>query len=293
MKPFNQVIIVGTGLIGASLGLNLIKKRLAKEVIGVGRHAANLRTAKRIRAIHTPWQIRKTKDLFASDRLLEADLIVLATPVQTITDFLEMIPAPFIKKMKRGMVITDVGSTKRSIVRLAERRICGPAAFVGGHPIAGTERSGAQAAQADLFKGRVVLLTPTQKTARAAMTKVRSLWRGVGSQVMTLSPAKHDRLLALTSHLPHVVAYSLIHSLSGQTEATQLAGGGLRDFTRIAVSDPTMWRDICLENRDQILKGMDRFEKGWKQLKRALVKKDAQALQRFFQQSRAIRQKNL
>lgn len=293
MKLFNKVFIIGCGLIGASMGLNLVTKRLAKQVVGVGRDPSNLRTAKRRRAIHEAWTIRSTKDLFQSDRLLEADLIILATPARTIGTFLEAIPASFIRRMKRGAVITDVGSTKRSIVRIGERRLQGPVSFVGAHPIAGTERSRAAAAEGDLFRDCITIVTKTKKTSRSAQRKVCALWRSIGSRILILSPQEHDRLLAATSHLPHMVAYSLIQALGQNPQVAKLAGGGLRDFTRIASSDPVMWRDICLENREEILKAMNRYEDKWRFLKKAIKRGDPTVIQRFFERGQQTRKRIL
>lgn len=286
---FNKVYIVGCGLIGASIGLELVRKQLAREVIGVGRSTANLRIAKRRRAIHRGKRFKTLPEIFQDPELCEAELIVLAMPVVTIEEFLKKIPRWVIAHLRHGAVITDVGSTKKKIVALGTRRIKGPAAFVGAHPIAGTEHSGAAAAVSHLFHDRLTLITPTRRTPRRAQLLIRELWRRLGASVQVLSPERHDALLAETSHLPHMVAFSLIQSLS-RDAAGHLIGGGLRDFTRITASDPTMWRDISLHNAHEILRAMRRFEKQWGRLKDALSVRDARQLKRFFAQGNKRRQ---
>ena len=185
-------------------------------------------------------------------------------------------------------MITDVGSTKRSIMQAAEHRIVGPVHFVGGHPIAGTEEAGAAAGQIDLFKKCLTILTPGHSPSRA-LNKVKALWRALGSRVMAMPAGQHDRVLSLVSHLPHMNAYSLVQAVGEPKEMAHLVAGGFRDITRIASSDPTMWRDICLDNGDEILAAMKRFEEKWKHLKQAIRKKDAAALQRFFESGKKHR----
>ena len=291
MKTFGNVIIVGVGLIGASIGMNLVKRRLADHVVGVGRGRANLNVAKRRRAIHQAWSVKDHRDLFRGARgaaLKEADLIILATPVKTAARILAAFPKRFIAQMKQGAVITDVGSTKRSIMKAAEHRIHGPVHFVGAHPIAGTEQAGAQGADPELFKKCLTILTPGHGTP-AAQRKVKALWRALGSRVLTMPAGQHDRLLSLVSHLPHMNAYSLVQAVGEPKEMAQLVAGGFRDITRIASSDPVMWRDICVDNADEILKAMRHFDEKWRQLKQAIRKKDGRALQRFFESGKRHR----
>lgn len=283
-------MIIGTGLIGASVGLNLISKRLASHVIGVGRGEGNLRAAKKRKAIHSYMKIRKTTDLFwgeGAHKLRQADLILLATPVQTVLNFLEEIPASLLLEMNGESVITDVGSTKQSIVKLAKRRVKGPASFVGGHPIAGTEKTGASAALADLFLDHIVILTPQKETK--AVRKIRRLWQLQGARVITMTAKRHDQILAQVSHLPHMVAYSLVNAVGDPKVLSDLVAGGFRDITRIASSDPVMWRDICLDNRKAILDAMKLFEKDWNRLKKALREGDGQSLEKYFARAKTRR----
>lgn len=293
MTKFDKVLIIGTGLMGASLGMTLVQQRLAKEVVGVGRRAANLRTAKRRRAITHMLPIKRLSDLLNSHHLTDADLIILATPVRTIETFLQGLRPALIKKMKRGAIVTDVGSTKQGIVKLAQRRCKDGVHFVGGHPIAGTEFSGAAAARKDLFHDSVVVLTPSVTTNKVAVTKVRALWKQAGATVKTMSPRDHDHLLAVISHLPHMAAYSLVNTLRRPGHEGGMAAGGFRGTTRIASSDPVMWRDICLDNREELLRAMGRFEKEWQHIKRAIRKRDGVALQKFFTRGKKTRDKYL
>ena len=292
-KLFNNVVIIGTGLIGASVGLNLVTRRMASQVIGVGRSAANLKTARQRKAIHQGLTIRKTAELFSgkgAQVLRAADLILLATPVQTALEFVESIPRELIASLQPGAVMTDVGSTKQSIVKAAIRRIKGPATFIGGHPIAGRSVTGAQAALRDLFKEKAVILTPT-KAAPAALRKVKRLWELQGARVTTMTAAKHDQLLAHISHLPQMVAYSLVNGIGDAKELVKFAGSGFRDTTRIAGSDPTMWRDISLDNRAVLLKAMQKFEQEWNELKKALKRGDGKRLTQLFARAKKRRDK--
>ncbi len=281
-KLFNNVVIIGTGLIGASVGLNLVSKRMARHVTGVGRGKSNLNAARRRKAIHSSRQIKSTADLFRGEgaRLLtEADLILLATPVRTTLAFLERIPDELLLSLKRGCIISDVASTKASIVKLAKRRIKGPSVFVGGHPIAGTEQSGAGAAERNLFKNRTVILTPQ---GTGGVQKVKRLWKACGARTLSMTPQAHDRLLARVSHLPHMLAYTLVNAVGDPRELSSLAAGGFRDITRIASSDSQMWTDICLENKQALVEAMGTFEKDWRRLKQAVKQGNASRLKSLF-----------
>ncbi len=292
-KLVDKVVIIGTGLIGASVGLNLVTRRMASQVIGVGRSAANLKTARQRKAVHKGLTIRRTSDLFkgkGAQALREADLILLATPVQTALEFVEAIPKELIASLQPGAVITDVGSTKQSIVKAAARRIKGPVTFIGGHPIAGRSVTGAKAALRDLFKDRAVILTPT-KAAPAVLRKVKRLWEVQGARVTIMTAAKHDQLLAHISHLPQLAAYSLINGIGDAKELVKFAGSGFRDTTRIAGSDPVMWRDISLDNRAALLKAMGKFEKEWNELKKALKRGDSKRLMQLFERAKRKRDK--
>lgn len=256
-RLFNRVVIIGVGLIGSSLGMNFIKKKLAREVIGIGRNQKNLQEAVKKRAIHH--FLRRSHDLSLLKQLTKDDLVILATPVKEIPKYFGLISP--------NALVIDVGSTKNSIVRAATKKRI---RFVGSHPIAGTERSGAKAGEMDLFQERRCVLTPTRFTRKEDLRKVQRLWKRLGSRVILTSPERHDRLFAVTSHLPHVVAYTLIGVVAKFVPLSlgaRLSLGGLRGTTRIASSPPEMWRDIFLDNRVFLLKGIDHYLRDLKKLR--------------------------
>ena len=281
---FNKVIIVGVGLIGGSLGMEILRRKLAPVVIGVGRSRANLKVALAKRAIRkgcSPQQF--------INQLAGADLIILATPVRSVAGYFSLLRSAARQgNLSADLIVTDVGSTKRGIVRQAERLLPAEIPFVGGHPIAGTEHSGAQAAWLGLFRNKICILTPGNKTNRRAVKKITELWKAVGSQVITLSPEIHDARLGAVSHLPHMVAYALVHTVLRQPQALRLGGGGFRDFTRIAASDPVMWRDIGLENGAVIQKNIRALERELKVIKKMLARNEGEKLRRYFVGARKV-----
>ena len=241
-----RLVIVGVGLIGGSLALALKAKQYCNEIIGLGRDEAALRHAYELGVI----------DRFSTnpqEALEGADVVLLAVPMQAML--------PVLKSLKPHLaehtILTDAGSTKQSVIAEVED-VFGKAfpRFVPGHPIAGRERSGVDAALADLYEGRRVILTPTFYTDEQALRTVEAMWRVTGARVEHLTPALHDQVLAATSHLPHVVAFAVVDTLlklPDHEDILRYAGGGFRDSTRIASSDPTMWRDICLTNTEAIV----------------------------------------
>jgi prephenate dehydrogenase len=267
------------GLIGGSLAIDLRRRGLAGEIIGVGRGAGNLAVARR----------RGIVDRFTSDPVegvRDADLVVLATPVGALAEVGKAI-AP---ALMPGAVVTDVGSTKVSVIRDLEPLMPGLAYFVAAHPIAGTEDSGAGAAMANLFEGARCILTPTPRTNPAALAKVGRLWRAVGARVFEMDAAAHDRILGAVSHLPHVVAYALVNAVTAlQEDALDYAGGGFRDFTRIAASHPDMWRDIMLANSEPILSGIDAVLIELESLRDAIEAQNGKELAEAFTRARERR----
>jgi prephenate dehydrogenase len=245
---FNQAAIIGVGLIGGSLGMILRRKGLASRVIGVGRRIENLKTAVELGAID-----RYVVD--PKDGVKDADLVVLATPVDTYDRHLK----EWASCLKSGTIVTDVGSIKGGLVEQSERAMPADVHFVGGHPIAGKEKTGVAAGSDQLFAGARCILTPTKWTNQQALEQVRIMWQEAGSIVLTMDPHLHDKILGAVSHLPHVAAFALMNALidiRAQVPALDLAGhsgGGLRDTTRIAASSPEMWRDIFLWNRDNLV----------------------------------------
>ncbi len=272
-----RVGIVGVGLIGGSLALALKQAGYDGEIVGCDVDAsASLALRCVDRLLDSPTALTR-----------ECDVVVLATPVGAAVALLaEIAPA-----CSAQTVITDAGSTKRRFVeaaRAAFDRGTGLGGVVPGHPIAGCEKSGAEAARADLFRGRKTVLTPLRNTDARALGMVTSLWERAGAEVTQMDAVEHDALFAATSHLPHLLAYALIGRLlesPHRDRAIEYAAGGLRDFTRIAESDPVMWRDICLANRDNLLEAIAGFESEFGRLRDAVGRGDAAALDAFFKRA--------
>ena len=239
---FKKVVMAGVGLICGSLALDMRRRRLAKQIIGYGRSEGNLRLAKGEGIID---------DYFLSPESFPAgvDLLILGTPVEAIAPLMKR----FLPKLQAGAIVSDVGSVKGRVVRDMERLLPKHVSFVAGHPIAGSEQWGAQAARRDLFVRHRCILTPTVKTDRKALDKISSLWRKVGAEVEMMAPEVHDHVLGVISHLPHVLVYTLVNALERQRrkdiDLKKYCAGGFKDFTRIASSRPELWRDICLMNR--------------------------------------------
>ena len=276
MALFNRVTIVGLGLIGGSLGIAIRRKRLAREVVGLSRDASTLRRAKRRGAIDLG-----TTD--AARAVADADLVILATPVDTIIPYTRRL-APH---MKLGSILTDVGSTKAGIVQALERSLPAHIAFVGGHPLAGSEARGIGAAVPHLFDGAVCILTPTARTDRRALARVRRLWTSVASRVVTMSPAEHDRALAATSHLSHLVAACLTTSVP--SAVCLHAAPSFLDMTRLSKSDPGLWDDIFFSNAAATLAAMDRFDRRWHALRALLAGRRRRDLRRLLRDAKRRR----
>ncbi len=245
---FRKVTIIGVGLMGGSLGLAIKKHRLAREVVGLSQRHASLQTALKNHAIDQGYH--DTKKAVAN-----ADLVILSTPVGIIKGMLSMI-GPY---LKRGCIVTDVGSVKAPIVNIAQANLPGSVCFVGSHPLAGSEKRGVQYATDGLFVNSMCLMTPTEKTNRTACDKVKRLWTKIGAEVKFLSPEKHDKILSYTSHLPHILAYALMGTVP--SDCLEYAANGLKDTTRIASSSPQMWNDICMSNPRNILTALDELVK--------------------------------
>lgn len=273
MKLFKQVAIVGTGLIGGSLALAIQKKKLAAKVIGVSRHKKTLWLAKKMGAVDTAAQdIRVIKD---------ADLVILATPVNTIIKSAKKIS----KIIKKNCIVTDVGSTKAKIVAKLDKIF---SKYIGAHPLAGSEKTGIINASPDIFKDSLCILTPKKNTDAAALKKVKKLWLRLGAKVDYLSPEKHDRILSFTSHLPHALAFSLIAAVPKQY--LKFAASGLRDTTRVAASDNNLWADIFLSNRGNLSETIKSFEAKLSEIKSALQKKDRNRLNAILKKARVRRE---
>jgi prephenate dehydrogenase len=281
VASISKIAIVGVGLIGGSFALALRGAGQVEEIIGVGRSRANLDRAKARGVID--------RDASLGDAVQGVDLVFLSMPVGATSDVLNAI-AP---RLDPGTVVTDAGSTKRDIVDAA-RAALGESfpRFVPGHPIAGAEQSGVEAARADLFVDKRVVLTPVADTNAQAAEAVRSLWRACGAEVHEMAPQAHDAVFAAVSHLPHLLAYALVHDVATHEAAELLfayAASGFRDFTRIASSHPEMWRDICMANRPALLAELGRFESVLGEARRMLEAQDAAGLERLFDGARRAR----
>jgi prephenate dehydrogenase len=279
-QRFARVAIVGVGLIGGSFALALKAAKRCGHVAGIGRGAANLQLALE----------RGIIDAIAQD-VAGADLILVATPVAQFAAVLGAI-AP---RLKPTAIVTDAGSTKRDVVAAARAALGERTAqFVPAHPIAGAEKSGAAAASADLFRGRRVVLAPLPENPAASVQAVEDAWLACGARVSRMSAEEHDAVFAAVSHLPHLLAYALVHEFAGRANSAQLFGfaaGGFRDFTRIASSHPEMWRDICVANRGPLLAELDRYAEKLRALRPLLERGDGAALERLFAEARAARER--
>ncbi len=277
-----RIAIIGVGLIGGSLALALKEAGFVNEVIGCGRGKPNLETALELGIID-----RYERD--PKKAVEGADIVFLATPVRTLADVVaEIAPA-----LKAGAILTDGGSVKAEVLRAIKPLVPEGTYFVGGHPIAGTEKSGAEAAFSSLYKGKRCILTPDTKTDAQALEVVTAMWQAAGSEVVCMSVEKHDRVLAAISHLPHMVAYSLVNAVGSydhyEENILEYSAGGFRDFTRIASSDPTMWRDIALTNQAGLLEMMEQFETFFSELKQDVENGDVDRLFEFFVRSKQLR----
>ena len=279
---FARVAILGSGLIGGSFALALRRARLAQDIVAFDRDAAAAEKARELGIVDATAGN-------AGDAVAGCDLIVIAVPVAQTESILQAI-AP---SLEREAIVTDVGSTKRDVIAAA-RRALGTriARFVPGHPIAGREVHGPEAALADLFDGKRVLLTPLIENDDKTVARVRDAWIACGARVEMLDADAHDRVLSAVSHLPHLLAYALVAQIADATDAElkfALAGGGFRDFTRIAASSPEMWRDIAIANRDALLDDLDGYRARLDQLREWIAAGDRDALEGLFASASAAR----
>lgn len=282
----DRLCIIGVGLVGGSLGRAVRKAGLCRHIIGVDADPANLQRAQALHVIDQGYS-----DVATGAK--DADVVLIAVPVRATQAVLAALQPVW----RPQAVYTDAGSTKLSVVDAA-CQVFGsmPANFVPGHPIAGGERSGVDAAHPDLFKGKRIILTPMAETDAAAVVRVANLWRGVGADVAEMEPLRHDQVLAATSHLPHLAAFALVDMLGREDETEAIfryAAGGFRDFTRIASSDAAMWRDICLANRAPILQRIDGLRQELAEVAALIENEDGDALFALFQRAKAARQRFL
>jgi len=283
MPLFRRAAVIGIGLIGSSLARAMRRGRLVAHIAGSDR-SARVRDAARdlgfLDSVHAD----------PIDAVAGADLVVLCTPVGALAE----LGAAIGPHLAPGAVLSDVGSVKQAVIRDLGPHVPEGVHFVPAHPVAGTEHSGPEAGFAELFDGRWCILTPPPGTDPEAVAKVAALWRGCGSQIEEMDAAHHDAVLAITSHLPHLIAYTIVGTATDLEEATQrevikFSAGGFRDFTRIAASDPVMWRDVFLNNREAVLEMLGRFTEDLTALQRAIRWGEGDKLEELFTRTRAIR----
>jgi len=282
MPMINRLTIIGVGLIGGSLARALKAANACREVVGYGRSADSLQKAVELGVID-----RAETDIAAAVK--DADVVVLGVPVGTMVPVLEQLKP----HLASHTILTDVGSTKGSVVDAAEQVFGSlPPRFIPGHPIAGTEKSGVEASFAELYQRRRVILTPASTSDSDALEMVRWMWQQAGAEVIDMSVEHHDEVLAATSHLPHMLAFTLVDTLArleDHDDIFRFAAGGFRDFTRIASSNPRMWHDICLNNRDALLKMIRRFSDELHTLAAAIESGHSEAILETFERAKAAR----
>ncbi len=280
---FDKIALIGIGLIGGSIARDARKRGLARHIVAATRRAETAKKATELRlADHCG------TDLAAAVK--DADLVIVCTPVGACGSATEAIAS----SLKPGCIVSDVGSVKQAVIADMKPHIPAGVQFVPAHPVAGTEYSGPEAALLDLFEGRNCILTPLPGVDTAAADKLEAFWKALGSEVNRMDPAHHDRILAITSHLPHLIAYTIVGTaddLGGHlnSEVLKDAAGGVRDFTRIAASDPTMWRDVFLNNKEAVLEVLQRFQEDLFYLQRAIRWDEGDKLFDLFTRTREIR----
>jgi len=280
---FRRLALVGIGLIGSSLARVARREGLAAEIVCCARREATRDTALALGIVDHAYA-----DPAAC--VAGADLVILCTPVGSYAD----LAAAIATALAAGAILSDVGSVKQAVVRDVGPHVPDGVHFIPGHPVAGTEHSGPEAGFAELFQGRWCILTPPPGADADAVLRLRTFWEKAGSQVVEMDPAHHDKVLAITSHLPHLIAYTIVGTATDleeslRSEVVKYSAGGFRDFTRIAASDPVMWRDIFLDNREAVLEMLGRFTEDLAYLQRAIRWGEGDKLHELFTRTRAIR----
>jgi cyclohexadieny/prephenate dehydrogenase len=280
---FQRVALIGLGLIGSSLAHAVRRAKLARHIAG---HAKSAQTRKIARERNLTDSVCET----AAEAVKDADLVILCVPVGSCEEVAKAIGGA----LKRGAILTDVGSVKAAVLRTVEPHVPQGVHFIPGHPIAGTEQSGPLAGFAELFDGRWCILTPRGNNDKKAVAQLEAFWRACGSNVDVMDAEHHDLVLAITSHLPHLIAYNIVGTAADleqvtKTEVIKYSAGGFRDFTRIAASDPVMWRDVFLNNKEAVLEMLGRFSEDLSALQRAIRWGDGDTLISLFTRAREIR----
>lgn len=278
----NKLCIIGVGLIGGSLARALRKNNAVGEVVGAGRDEQHLQRAKQLGVIDS-------YSTSIAEAVNGADMVVLAVPLGAMQAVMQQLKG----NLNENAILTDVGSAKTSVINDMQA-VFGelPANFVPGHPIAGTEQSGVEASFAELYENRRIIVTPHQGSSASATERVKAMWQACGANVVEMSPQHHDEVLAATSHLPHMLAYTLVDVLARMDDSREIfdfAAGGFRDFTRIASSDPQMWHDICLANHDALVPILERFSDELRQLADAVRNADSDFIKETFTRAKQAR----
>ncbi|WP_085307712.1 prephenate/arogenate dehydrogenase family protein [Planktotalea arctica] len=282
-RIYDRVALIGLGLIASSLYWAIKRDGLAGEVVGYARSSETRETAREIGLCDTVYQS-------AAEAVEGADLVVLCVPVGAM----ESVAREIAPALKQGATVTDVGSVKRAVIDAVAPHLPSGVHFVPSHPLAGTEHSGPRSGFAELFEKRWFLIVPVQGSDAAAVDKIEALWQGIGSNTARMDPDHHDLVLAVTSHAPHLIAYTMVGVADDlgrvtDSEVINYSAAGFRDFTRIAASDPTMWRDVFLNNKDATLEILGRFTEELFALQRAIRTGDGEMLHDYFTRTRAIR----
>jgi len=281
---FNKITIIGLGLIGSSIARAIKKKHLCKNLVAHDKSKIVLKKIVKLKITnHIEPNLKKS--------VQDSDLVIICTPLGTYKNIVSVIK----NNLKNTCILTDVGSAKIFVTNTVNKLINKNTIWIPAHPVAGTEQSGPEAGFADLFKNRWCIITPINKKNPTSLKKLNNFWKKIGSKVQLMSPEHHDKVMAITSHIPHLIAYNIVGTAANlekdtKSEVIKYSASGFRDFTRIASSDPTMWRDIALNNRKQILHMLEKFNLDLNNLKRAIIKKDAGKLFKLFSKTRKIRQ---
>jgi cyclohexadieny/prephenate dehydrogenase len=280
---FDRIALIGIGLIGSSIARDIKKYGLAREVVISSRSADTLKRAEEL-------ELGDRYVSSAAEAVKDADLVVVSVPVGASA----AVAAEIAGSLKPGAIVTDVGSTKASVIAQMQPHMPENVHFIPGHPIAGTERSGPDAGFSGLFSGRWCILTPLEGTDPAALQALKDFWMALGSKIDEMDPLHHDKVLAIVSHLPQIIAYNIVGTADDletvtESEVIKYSASGFRDFTRLAASDPTMWRDVCLHNKDAILEMLARFSEDLAYLQRAIRWGEGDKLFELFTRTRAIR----
>jgi len=281
---FNKITIIGLGLIGSSIARAIKKNNLCKILVAHDKSKIVLKKTFKLKITnYIEPNLKKSVE--------NSDLVIICTPLGTYKNIVSVIK----NYLKKTCILTDVGSAKIFVTNTVNKLINKNTIWIPAHPVAGTEESGPEAGFADLFKNRWCIITPVNKKNPSSLKKLNNFWKKIGSKVQHMSPEHHDKVMAITSHIPHLIAYNIVGTAANlekdtKSEVIKYSASGFRDFTRIASSDPTMWRDIALNNRKQILHMLEKFNLDLNNLKRAIIKKDAGKLFKLFSKTRKIRQ---